>query len=209
MPSNANDSAMDKLYTIHAPTECTLEVKKSLFIAHLVPIAEFQRSLELLRESHKKARHFVWATRQLNKFAQIVENCTDDGEPRNTSGKPTLKVLEGHDIVNAGIITVRYFGGIKLGTGGLVRAYNDAAQQAVQEAELIPLSCLYEQTICLTYQQMRHADYLLKQHPIKVIHKEFTADHVTLTVQGEETVIAEAFSKLETPSDGSLKIEQT
>lgn len=196
---------MDNLYTISAATEFTLEIKKSLFIAHLVPISDFELELKSLKESHKKARHFVWATRQMNEYQQIVENCTDDGEPRNTSGKPTLKVLEGHDLIDAGIITVRYFGGIKLGTGGLVRAYNDAAQQAVQAANLIPLSTLHKETIHLSYQQMRHAEYLLKQHPIKVLSKDFGADHVCLTVQGGKEVIAEAFSQLESPSETPSK----
>lgn len=198
---------MDNLYTINAATEFTLEIKKSLFIAHLLPIADFEHKLEKLKESHKKARHFVWATRHKNEYQQIVENCTDDGEPRNTSGKPTLKVLEGHNLIDVGIITVRYFGGIKLGTGGLVRAYNDAAQQAVQAANLIPISTLYKETLRLTYQQMRHAEYLLKQHPIKVLSKDFAADHVCLTVQGEKLVIAEAFSHLETPAGTPSKNE--
>lgn len=189
---------MDSLHTVNQETESTLEIKKSQFIAHLVPIADFETTLERLKSQHKKARHFVWATRSLNDLQQIVENCTDDGEPRNTSGKPSLKALQGYQLINAALITVRYFGGIKLGTGGLVRAYNDAAQQTILQAKLIPLSSLFSQTLRVPYQQIRHAEYQLKQHAIKVLSKDFAADHVDLTLQGEKAVIAAAFDLIDT-----------
>jgi len=188
---------MENLQTIAAENEITHEIKKSLFIAHLIPVATFQEKLETLKEQHKKARHFVWAIRQLNEQQQIVENCTDDGEPRNTSGKPTLEVLKGHNIINAGIITVRYFGGTKLGTGGLIRAYNDAAQLAVQQVRLIPLDSLYQRMIRVPYQQFHHAKYLLKLHAIKTLKKNFRASHVDLTLQGREQDIKEAISQLD------------
>lgn len=187
---------MEKLQTIHLETSITLEIKKSQFIAHLVPVAVFQTTLERLKGEHPKARHFVWGTRQLNEHQQIVENCTDDGEPRNTSGKPTLKVLQGYELINASIITIRYFGGIKLGTGGLVRAYNDAAQQVVMGAELILLSSLYRETIRISYPQMRHAEYLLKKSTLKVLKKDFDSVHVDLTLQGEQAEIADLFAQL-------------
>jgi len=187
---------MDNLHTVAGETAISLEIKKSRFIAHLVPIADFRTTLERLREQHKKARHFVWATRQLNDRQQIVEHCSDDGEPRNTSGQPTLKALQGQRLINAALITVRYFGGIKLGSGGLVRAYNDAAQQAIVEAKPIPLARLHRATVRIPYQQIRHAEYQLQQHAISVLGKDFAADHVALTLQGEEALIAEAFARL-------------
>lgn len=190
---------MENLQTVKQKTEATLEIKKSQFIAHLVPITDFQSTLDSLQEKHKKARHFVWASRFLNEHQQIVENCTDDGEPRNTSGKPTLKVLQGYEIINSAIITVRYFGGIKLGTGGLVRAYNDAAQLAISHAVLVPLSGLHSETIRVTYQQIRHIEYLLKQHTIKTLNKTFSAEHVDLVLQGEKSLIAEVLGQLKQP----------
>lgn len=189
---------MERLLTVVDGTSTRLEIKKSQFIAHLVPFDEFHTILTRLKEEHRKARHFVWATRMLNDHGQLVENCTDDGEPRNTSGKPTLKVLQGHQLIDVALITVRYFGGIKLGTGGLVRAYNDAGQLAIQAAELIPLSTLYRRTVRIPYQQIRHAEHQLKQYPIKVISKEFAATHIDLTLQGDELFINRAFAQIET-----------
>ena len=73
----------------------TLEEKKSKFLAFLVPYKDFDKTMQRLRVEHPKAVHFVYAYRYLNEFEQIVENSSDDGEPRGTSGKPTLAVLSG------------------------------------------------------------------------------------------------------------------
>lgn len=100
--------------------ENTLEVKQSKFIAHLVPFTIYEQTLQHLKQQHPKARHFVTAFRYLNEFEQIVESSSDDGEPKGTSGKPSLMVLQGKEIINTAVIVVRYFGGTKLGTGGLV-----------------------------------------------------------------------------------------
>ncbi|MGN8592033.1 UNVERIFIED_CONTAM: YigZ family protein, partial [Campylobacter jejuni] len=75
--------------------------------------------------------------RTLNEYNQIIEDKSDDGEPKGTSGIPSLNVLRGYDLVNTAVITVRYFGGTKLGTGGLVRAYSDAANAAINNASLL------------------------------------------------------------------------
>ena len=113
-----------------------VEIKKSKFIAYLVPYSLFKVTLENLKISQPKARHFVYAYRYLNEFNQIVENSSDDGEPKNTSGKPSLSVLQGQDIINSAVIVVRYFGGIKLGTGGLVRAYSKSVNEVLKIANL-------------------------------------------------------------------------
>ncbi len=78
----------------------TLEVKQSKFIAYLLPYSEYKITLEKLKLSNLKARHFVVAYRYLNEFNQVVEYSTDDGEPNGTSGKPTLYVLQGNDVIN-------------------------------------------------------------------------------------------------------------
>ncbi|PHQ65059.1 MAG: YigZ family protein [Sulfurimonas sp.] len=115
----------------------TLEVKQSKFIAYLTPYSDFQKTLNILKKEHPKARHFVVAYRYLNEFNQIVEYSSDDGEPKGTSGKPSLFVLQGSTMINCSVIIVRYFGGTKLGTGGLVRAYSDAVNLVIKQAELL------------------------------------------------------------------------
>jgi len=178
-------------YTVDSVTEVKIEIKKSQFIAHLFPYRVFDEVMERLKTKHPKGRHFVWATRVLNEHGQAVENCSDDGEPKNTSGKPTLKILQGHDIINAGIITVRYFGGIKLGTGGLVRAYNEAGQEAVTKAKLINTDSLNRLTVKIPYDMTRQADYHIEKLRLSVISKDFGASEVVICVQGESALLSE------------------
>jgi putative IMPACT (imprinted ancient) family translation regulator len=85
-----------------------LERKRSKFISYLLPYQKFEAAKTKLKQEHPKARHFVYAYRYLNEHEQIVENSGDDGEPRGTSGKPSLAVLSGLDAINTGVIIVRY-----------------------------------------------------------------------------------------------------
>jgi len=180
-----------KGFTVQAPFHSKVDIKKSQFIGHIVPMDMFDEYMEKLRAEHPKARHFVWATRHFNEHGQIVEHCSDDGEPKNTSGKPTLKVLQGHDIVNAGIITVRYFGGVKLGTGGLVRAYNDAGQDAINHAELISMDSLCALSLTVPYNMTRQVEYHIDRLGLKIIEKDFGIEEATFVAQGESEKLAE------------------
>ena len=164
----------------------TLEVKKSKFIAHLFPYAAFDAVLARLREAHPKARHFVTAYRYLNDFDQVVEGCSDDGEPRGTSGKPTLAVLQGSGLIDAGIVIVRYFGGIKLGTGGLVRAYGDAANLVISTAGLREYRKEFERQFLCPYANVGMVEYALEQCGIRTTEKRFDVAEVCFTVRGTE-----------------------
>lgn len=158
-----------------------LEERKSKFISFLSPYSDFERLLKELKQKHPKARHFVYAYRYLNKYNQIVENSSDDGEPKGTSGKPTLATLLGKDIINASIITVRYFGGIKLGTGGLVRAYSDSANLVISKAKLIEYKKEQMYEYLLDYHDLQRYEYHLGKLGIKIVEKNFT-DKVSLKI---------------------------
>jgi uncharacterized YigZ family protein len=163
----------------------THEEKKSKFIAHLMPYFLFDDVMKELKNQHPKARHFVYAYRYLNEFEQIVENSSDDGEPKGTSGKPCLCVLAGQDLINTAVIVVRYFGGVKLGTGGLVRAYSDAVNGVIVQANLLAYIKLQTKTLSLDYAQLPPLEYVLKQLDIKIIEKSFT-QKVMLVLQGSQ-----------------------
>ncbi len=120
--------------TINKFTFAEQEVKKSKFIAYIVPFFEFDEFCELLRNDHPKAAHIVWAYRHLNAYQQVVENSSDDGEPKGSSAPPVLDALRGANLINTAVLVVRYFGGTKLGIGGLVRAYSSSANLAINEA---------------------------------------------------------------------------
>lgn len=174
------------MFSVTEHTTDTLEVKQSKFIAHLLPYAMFDEILEELKSEHPKARHFVTAFRYLNDYDQIVEGCSDDGEPKGTSGKPTLAVLQGHDLINTAVITVRYFGGTKLGTGGLVRAYSDAANLVIDGSRLIPYLKEHATHFECDYQNVGRVEYLLEQCNMRIVEKAFEPLSVKMHVSGTE-----------------------
>ena len=161
------------MYTLHKETAYTYEIKRSKFITHIIPFERFKERLEELKSLHPKARHFVTASRHLNEHDQIVESFSDDGEPKGTAGKPSLHVLQGSELINVAAVTVRYFGGIKLGTGGLVRAYGDALNLALQNADIVTYVKEERVAFDVDYEDMRLVEYELENLGIHKVKKEF------------------------------------
>jgi len=182
----------------------TVEIKKSKFITYLFPYEKFNDVMEKLKNEHPKARHFVYAYRYLNEFEQIVENSSDDGEPKGTSGKPSLAVMAGMNIINSGVIIVRYFGGIKLGTGGLVRAYGDAVNEVLSSATLVEYKKLIEKKLTFEYSYLSKVEYLLEKCDIIIVQKLFEID-VVFFIQAS----CEQFEELELELDRKCIIEET
>ncbi|MDF1878699.1 YigZ family protein [Sulfurimonas sp. SAG-AH-194-C20] len=151
----------------------TLEVKQSKFIAWLAPYDDYKTTLQKLKNKHPKARHFVTAYRYLNEYGQIVEHSSDDGEPNGTSGKPSLMVLQGNSLINTAVIIVRYFGGTKLGTGGLVRAYSDAVNLVVGVSDLEKYSNESLKIIEIKYSDIRFIEYGCEIFNIVILEKIF------------------------------------
>jgi uncharacterized YigZ family protein len=162
-----------------------IEVKKSKFISFLVPYSIFDDVHKRLRDNHPKANHVIWAYRYLNEYNQIVENSTDDAEPKGVAGKPTLKVMQGKNIINSAILTVRYFGGIKLGMGGMVRGYSDSANEVVNIAEFVEYRDLMTKKLNVEYKDLSLVEYLANKYSIDIANKEFTTD-VLVTLKAQE-----------------------
>ena len=124
-------------FTLAAPLHSELLIRKSRFIGCVQPVADraaAQAVVDALRSAHPGAAHVCWA---LMAGGQSAAN--DDGEPGGTAGRPMLEVLRHHDLESVLASVVRYFGGVKLGAGGLVRAYTDSIAQALAGATLMPL----------------------------------------------------------------------
>jgi uncharacterized YigZ family protein len=122
-------------YTLPAALTAELEIRKSRFIAYALPVADRDAAMDelrRLREAHPAATHVCWAL-----LAGGQSGMSDDGEPSGTAGRPILEVLRHHDLDGVLAAVVRYYGGIKLGAGGLVRAYTDAIASALQDAPRI------------------------------------------------------------------------
>lgn len=139
-----------------------------------MPYSMFDEIMKKLKIEHPKAVHFVYAYRYLNDYEQIVENSSDDGEPKGTSGKPSLAVLSGAQIINSAVIIVRYFGGVKLGTGGLVRAYADSVNEVIKIAEFKEYQKLITKNLECEYSELSQLEYLLNQENINIKSKDFS-----------------------------------
>lgn len=180
---------------------CTFEEKKSKFIAYLMPYHLFDEVMKKVKDEHPKARHYVYAYRYLNEFEQIVENSSDDGEPKGTSGKPSLAVMSGAEIINSAVIIVRYFGGIKLGTGGLVRAYGDSVNEVIKIAEFKEYQKLITKILECEYGELSLLEYLLNQEEINIKSKDFSTN-VKLTIE----LTKEQFEHLNTLLSRNIKV---
>ena len=135
--------------TIFSSVDYELVIKKSRFIACIQPVADrasAQAVVQQLWAQHPDATHICWALLAGGQSAAV-----DDGEPSGTAGRPMLEVLRHHDLEGVLATVVRYFGGVKLGAGGLVRAYTDAVAQALQRAEKVPLRRLCIQQCAVPY----------------------------------------------------------
>ncbi|AXF01039.1 IMPACT family protein [Paraburkholderia hospita] len=119
-------------FTLPSALQAELDIRKSRFIAYAIPVADRDAAmgeLRRLREAHPTATHVCWAL-----LAGGQSGMSDDGEPSGTAGRPILEVLRHHDLDGVLAAVVRYYGGVKLGAGGLVRAYTDAIATALQDA---------------------------------------------------------------------------
>ena len=127
--------------TLKHAVSARLDIKKSEFIAYAYPVTSREQAMfhvEQLRAKYADARHHCWAYIIGDPDNTTSAGFDDDGEPSGTAGRPILNVLQHKSIGNVIIIVVRYFGGIKLGAGGLTRAYAGSAQAAVDEMVLLP-----------------------------------------------------------------------
>ena len=177
------------MQTIEDSFTCTTEVNRSKFIAYLVPYEAYKGLQEKLKLENPKANHVVYALRYLNEFDQIVENSSDDGEPKGCAGTPALNVLRGEEFINCAVLIVRYFGGIKLGTGGMARAYALAVKNVLAEAELLMYEKQIAYTFSTTYSQVDKTLHTLKNIGITQYEREFGIDGVDWEIVASEEKI--------------------
>jgi len=175
--------------TVNESTVEITEVNRSKFIAHLVPIVDYDGLQKKLKQEHSKANHVVYALRYLNEYDQIVENSSDDNEPKGCAGLPALNVLRGEDMINCAVLIVRYFGGIKLGTGGMARAYALAVKNVLKMA--LPIA--YEKEVShhfeTSYAEVDKVLYFLKQLEIIHFERKFDIQEVVWEVTAKQMQI--------------------
>ena len=154
--------------TIEKEIESEIIIKNSKFITYIFPIfsTDISSYLNKVKEKHPKATHYCYGYIYDNVF-----HYSDDGEPTNTAGLPIYHVLQKTELNHVLAIVVRYFGGIKLGAGRLVRAYTKAVSNTLSQCNYIQLEKGYLVKITTNYQEMKNLDYILKNY--KIQSKEF------------------------------------
>lgn len=183
------------MQTVETSHVATTEVNRSKFIAYLVPYSDYEGLQKQLKRENPKANHVVYALRYFNEFDQIVENSSDDGEPKGCAGVPSLNVLRGENLVNIAVLIVRYFGGIKLGTGGMARAYALAVKNVMAEASLLAYEKEESYTFSTTYAVVDRTLYQLKKLNITIIERDFRVDSVVWKVIGSEEKVQRFIQK--------------
>lgn len=196
-------------YPIPAATiSVSEEIKKSRFITLLAPTCGIKAAkafIQQVRDEHPTARHHCWAFVAGAPDDSQQLGFSDDGEPSGTAGKPILAQLMGSGIGEITAVVVRYYGGIKLGTGGLVKAYGSGVQQALKQIELVSKVPQLEYTLQCDYAQLALVENLLQQTEGQILHGEYGAAvslHLALPATG-----VEAFgNKLRDLSRGNLQL---
>ena len=164
--------------TIKKSAETEITEKKSKFIGEVFYIETVQEAEEKLREINKKyhdAKHHCFAYRVMEQ-EQIIERCSDDGEPSGTAGAPMLQIISKNDLINVIVIVTRYFGGILLGTGGLVRAYSKATNDSLEKAEIIEIKKGERIQLTILYRDLQFIKYYCEKNSIKIVKTDFSEE---------------------------------
>lgn len=169
--------------------------KKSRFIGQIMPVSSEEEAyafVESVKKKHYDARHNCFAFSVGEEMPLL--RFSDDGEPQGTAGKPILEVINGSGIHNICIVVTRYFGGTLLGTGGLVRAYTDAAKAALAFCETKLMQRLYPVEITTNYTDMGKLQYILNTRQIEICDTQFADDVrfiVNVPVAMKDTLVNE------------------
>ena len=182
--------------------------KKSRFIASLRPVDSEEEAMAFIAEIRKKywdARHHcsAFVIGEQNEVAR----CSDDGEPAQTAGRPMLDVLTGREIHNVCAVVTRYFGGTRLGTGGLVRAYSGAVQAGLENCVVLEKCLAGRWKITIDYGSLGRLQYILAEAKIPVLESEY-GEGVALTVLVPSDQTGSSEKKLIEGTNGRCKIEK-
>ncbi|MFQ1007784.1 thymidylate synthase [Gilliamella apicola] len=165
-------------YTLAIPTQLTEEIKKSRFIVNAAPVISAEQAAQFIDSiSDPNATHNCWAWKIGQQY-----RFNDDGEPTSTAGRPILSAIEGQDCDQVVVVITRYFGGIKLGTGGLIRAYGGSASHCLQQATLIELIARITLQFHCYYNEWPIIENRLKELDAIIENQEFDAEGVKVSV---------------------------
>lgn len=182
-------SIKDTYHTIAAPsTEILYKDRNSKFYGYVYPVQDetmIKTHLDALKKQHHQAGHFCYAWQLGVAYERYRYN--DDGEPSNSAGAPIYGQLQSYDLTQILVVVVRYFGGTKLGVGGLINAYRTAAQQAIQAAQIVEKTIDEQYTIAFDYPLLSKVMRVIKDNSLEIIsQKQELHCEYTLAVRKKE-----------------------
>ena len=171
---------MKEYQTLLQPGEASYEIQKSRFLAHARSVEtedEAQAFIQQMKKKYFDARHncSAWILGDTGS----LQKSNDDGEPGGTAGNPILETMKKNGLTNTVIVVTRYFGGIKLGAGGLIRAYGHAAVLGIEASAIVQATCFNRTAVTLDYTLLGSVENLLRQKEIRIEDKIY-ADNVKL-----------------------------
>ena len=168
----------DLYKTIDFPSEeVLLKEKNSKFFGYAIPVTseeEIKEILERLRKEHFSARHWCYAYQIGTEKIQYRAN--DDGEPNNSAGMPIYGQIQSFEVTNVLVVVVRYFGGVKLGVGGLISAYKIAAQMALENSEIVERTIDKHFIISFGYAHMNKVMRIIKEKNLQIVSQKMEMD---------------------------------
>ncbi len=191
---------IDTYKTISKESEFSLYKEKgSKFMGIVIPVKteeEIIEQLEKVKAKHHKARHWCYAW-QLG-LEKTVYRVNDDGEPSNSAGQPIYGQILSKELTNVLVIVVRYFGGVKLGVGGLVTAYKTAAQLAIESSKIITKTIDKEFRLIFEYKDMNKVQRIIKKHQVSILNQklELHCEYQICIRKSEVGKIIKAFEEL-------------
>lgn len=191
-----------------AETRAEIKIKNSRFIATAAPVfsvAEAKDFINRIKTEFADASHNVPAY-QIGFGASTLAHCNDDGEPSGTAGRPMLAVVQGSGLGDVAVVVTRYFGGTKLGTGGLVRAYSEATKAVLAILPLAEKVPTHTVLLAIPYSHLERVRLLIEAHNGRLLHEEFAAD-ITITAQFTVAKFPDFQDALREISHGTLASE--
>ena len=184
--------------TIDIKSECLLKKKQSKFYGYAFPISDIESvksSIDSLKKMHHSARHFCYAY-QIG-VQDLVYRVNDDGEPRNSAGTPIYGQIQSFDLTNILIVVVRYFGGTKLGVGGLVSAYKVCAKLTIESNTIITKEITIKIQVKFDYLLMNKVMRVIKEHNLEILNQQMHTSCVfeLLTTRQNNDIVCDQFKR--------------
>lgn len=161
--------------TIKDIFENEIIVNKSRFISFLYPCSSKEEVTKILNDLHQKyadATHICYAYIIFDNN-QVIYKCDDNGEPASTAGMPILNILKKNEIINVICVVIRYFGGIKLGAGGLIRTYGKSASEVLKKAKIVKYQSYYQYDLTFNYSNLKLLEKIIQNLNGKIQKKNF------------------------------------